>query len=256
MKLHSTLLAAAVLAAAPVSALGQAADAAALPPPAAPDPVDRLLEVYGWFLGQEFQISAFELSDAEFAAFARGMASAAKGAPAPATIDEVGPVLQQFLRTRPEEVRKLRVDKGRAEQAALFEKLAAVEAVKKTASGLCYEILSEGAGPKPGPADTVVAHYTGTFVDGTVFDSSVQRGEPAEFRLDGVIPGWQEGLQLIGVGGRIKLYIPSQLGYGDFGRGAIPPAKALIFEVELIGIRPEQPKLVPPGAPQGLNPAP
>jgi FKBP-type peptidyl-prolyl cis-trans isomerase len=252
MKLHVTLLAAAFVAVAPFSSFGQLVEpAAALPPANAPEiPIERMLEVYGWYLGQEFQVGAFGLSDAEFAAFARGLASAAKGNPPPDNIEVVGPALQRFLQTRPDEVKKVRVEQGRAEETGLFESLAKKETVKKTESGLCYEIVAEGTGPKPGPSDTVIAHYTGTFVDGTVFDSTIQRGEPAEFQLNRVIPGWQEGLQLIGVGGRMKLYVPAKLGYGEFGRGSIPPSKALIFEVQLISVRPEQPQLVTPGQPQ------
>jgi FKBP-type peptidyl-prolyl cis-trans isomerase len=84
----------------------------------------------------------------------------------------------------------------------------------------------------------VKVHYTGTLVDGTVFDSSVQRGEPVEFALGEVIPGWTEGLQKTNKGGKIKLYVPSQLGYGDDGKGSIPPGATLIFEVELLDIKP------------------
>ena len=105
-----------------------------------------------------------------------------------------------------------------------------------TASGLQYEVLSEGSGPRPAAADTVRVNYHGTFADGSVFDSSVERGEPAEFPLDGVIPGWTEGIQLMSVGSKYTFYIPSELGYGPEGAGPIPPYSPLIFEVELLGI--------------------
>lgn len=110
--------------------------------------------------------------------------------------------------------------------------------VKTTASGLQYEVLEEGNGPKPTAASTVKVHYEGTLIDGTVFDSSYQRGEPIEFPLSGVIKGWTEGLQLMPVGSKYKLYIPYELAYGERGAGAsIPPYAALIFTVELLEIK-------------------
>lgn len=104
-------------------------------------------------------------------------------------------------------------------------------------SGLQYEIMTEGNGPKPLATQTVKTHYHGTLIDGTVFDSSVQRGEPISFPVNGVIRGWQEALQLMPVGSKWKLYIPYDLAYGERGAGAdIGPFSALIFEVELISI--------------------
>ena len=106
-----------------------------------------------------------------------------------------------------------------------------------TASGLQYEVIVEGDGPMPGAFDTVRVHYEGTLIDGTVFDSSIARGMPVEFPLQGVIPGWTEGLQLMNVGSTFRFYIPSDLGYGPHGMGPqIPPFSTLIFEVELLGI--------------------
>jgi FKBP-type peptidyl-prolyl cis-trans isomerase FkpA len=111
------------------------------------------------------------------------------------------------------------------------------EEVKVTDSGLQYEVLEEADGQKPKASDEVTVHYTGTLIDGTKFDSSVDRGEPATFPLSGVIPGWTEGLQLMSVGSKYKFYIPSELGYGPRGAGnVIPPNATLIFEVELLSI--------------------
>ena len=112
-----------------------------------------------------------------------------------------------------------------------------IDGVFVTASGLQYKIIVKGDGPKPEATDKVRVHYTGKTIDGQVFDSSVERGEPAEFGLNQVIPGWTEGLQLMPVGSKYMLYIPSELGYGDRGAGGmIKPGATLIFEVELLDI--------------------
>ncbi len=111
------------------------------------------------------------------------------------------------------------------------------EGVVETASGLQYEVLRAGAGVRPTASQTVEVHYHGTLVDGTVFDSSVQRGETVSFPVTGVIPGWVEALQLMQVGAKWRLFIPSDLAYGDRGTGPIPPGSTLIFDVELIGIK-------------------
>ncbi len=109
--------------------------------------------------------------------------------------------------------------------------------VTETASGLQYEVMVQGDGPKPGPTTKVTTHYHGTTIDGKIFDSSVQRGQPLSFGLNQVISGWTEGLQLMPVGSKYKFFIPYNLAYGERGAGgAIPGGAALIFEVELIAI--------------------
>ena len=116
------------------------------------------------------------------------------------------------------------------------------EGVKTTASGLQYKVLTEGEGPSPNAGDTVTVNYRGTLIDGTEFDSSYKRGEPATFPLTGVIPGWTEALQLMKKGSKWMLYIPPDLAYGERGAGnRIPPNSTLIFEVELISFQ-ETPK--------------
>ncbi len=109
--------------------------------------------------------------------------------------------------------------------------------VVETASGLQYEVLKSGNGPKPKVTDTVKVHYHGTLIDGTVFDSSVERNEPIEFAVTGVIKGWVEALQLMSVGDKWKLTVPPELGYGPRATGKIPANAVLVFEVELLGIK-------------------
>jgi FKBP-type peptidyl-prolyl cis-trans isomerase len=109
--------------------------------------------------------------------------------------------------------------------------------ISTTESGLQYEVIEEGSGAQPNAEDEVVVHYTGTLLDGTEFDSSVERGEPATFPLNRVIPGWTEAIQLMKEGAKYKFYIPSELAYGQTGSGTIPPNSVLIFEVELIEVK-------------------
>ncbi|MEX6501629.1 FKBP-type peptidyl-prolyl cis-trans isomerase [Pseudomonas zhanjiangensis] len=110
------------------------------------------------------------------------------------------------------------------------------EGVTVLASGLQYEVLTAGEGAKPSREDTVRTHYHGTLIDGSVFDSSYERGQPAEFPVGGVIAGWTEALQLMGTGSKWRLYVPSELAYGEQGVGSIPPHSVLVFDVELLEI--------------------
>ncbi len=124
-----------------------------------------------------------------------------------------------------------------AEGEAFLTENAAREGVTVTESGLQYEVMTEAEGAKPTEDDTVSVHYVGTLMDGTTFDSSVDRGEPASFPLKGVIPGWTEGLQLMPLGSKFRFVIPSDLAYGERGAGqAIGPGATLVFEVELLEI--------------------
>jgi FKBP-type peptidyl-prolyl cis-trans isomerase len=150
-------------------------------------------------------------------------------------------VIMKFFTQKQEEQQREQAKQYEEIKAAGEEFLAANAQrpeVKTTESGLQYEVITEGNGKKPTETDVVKVHYRGTTIDGTVFDSSYDRGEPAEFPLNRVIAGWTEGLQLMSVGSKYKLYIPYQLGYGEHGAGQdIKPYSALIFDVELLEIK-------------------
>lgn len=128
-------------------------------------------------------------------------------------------------------------EENRQKEQDFLEQNSTKPGVTLTSSGLQYEVIIEGSGQKPVESDMVRVNYKGTLTDGTVFDSSYSRGEPAEFLLDAVIPGWTEGIQLMSEGGFYRLYVPSKLAYGEQGAGSvIPPYATLIFEVELLSI--------------------
>lgn len=129
------------------------------------------------------------------------------------------------------------LERNRAEGAAFLAENGEKDGVMTTASGLQYEVMTEGDGPTPTVTDRVTVHYLGTLIDGTKFDSSYDRNEPATFAVTGVISGWTEALQLMNVGGKYRLFVPSDLAYGDAGTGpVIEPNATLIFEIELLSI--------------------
>jgi FKBP-type peptidyl-prolyl cis-trans isomerase FkpA/FKBP-type peptidyl-prolyl cis-trans isomerase FklB len=142
--------------------------------------------------------------------------------------------LQEGLMKKQQE----QAEKNKAEGEAFLAKNKTAEGVKTTASGLQYIVLQEGTGKTPTTKDTVKAHYKGTLLDGKQFDSSYDRGQPAEFPVEGVIKGWTEALQMMKVGGKMKLFIPPELGYGAAARPGIPANSVLVFEVELIDVLP------------------
>jgi FKBP-type peptidyl-prolyl cis-trans isomerase FklB len=144
--------------------------------------------------------------------------------------------VMSYMQNRQAEKMKLQYGKNIDEGEKFLAENKKREGVKETASGLQYEVITMGTGAKPGPEETVKVHYTGTLMDGTKFDSSVDRNEPAVFGVNQVIKGWQEGIQLMPVGSKFKFYIPYELAYGANGTGPIPPYATLIFEVELLDI--------------------
>jgi FKBP-type peptidyl-prolyl cis-trans isomerase len=196
-------------------------------------------------LGAQLHQQSVELDQA---ILLRGVKDALAGGKTLLTDDEVKAVLTQLqteARTRQQE--KMKAEQEKMKVAAEGNKkegeefLAAnktKEGVVTLPSGLQYKILTEGTGPKPAAADTVSCNYRGTLLNGTEFDSSYKRGQPASFPVTGVIKGWTEALQLMPVGSKWQLFIPAELGYGDRGAGAdIGPGATLIFEVELLSIQ-------------------
>ncbi len=155
----------------------------------------------------------------------------------PQEANEVKQAYSQKMQKQFAAQRQVQAEENLAEGKAFLEKNKAREGVKTTESGLQYEVLEEGEGPKPKEADTVTVNYRGTLIDDTEFDSSYKRGQPATFPVNGVIPGWTEALQLMPVGSKYRVYIPADLAYGERGAGqAIGPNATLIFDVELLSI--------------------
>lgn len=146
---------------------------------------------------------------------------------------------QQELQSQQQQEAEQAGSANREAGEAFLAENAEREGVQTTDSGLQYEVLEEGEGEQPGPQDEVRVHYTGELLSGEVFDSSRERGEPVTFRLNQVIEGWTEGLQLMKEGSRFKLYIPSDLAYGPGGNQSIGPNETLVFDVELLEINPE-----------------
>ncbi|MCP4521073.1 MAG: FKBP-type peptidyl-prolyl cis-trans isomerase [Cytophagales bacterium] len=152
--------------------------------------------------------------------------------------EQAGKIMNAFF----EELTAKKIEGAKAEGAAYLEKNKNKTGVVTLPSGLQYEVLKEGTGDKPLPTDQVSVHYHGTFIDGKVFDSSVERGQPAVFGVTQVISGWVEALQLMPAGSKWKLTIPYNLAYGERGNRGIPPYSTLIFEVELLEIvKPDTP---------------
>jgi FKBP-type peptidyl-prolyl cis-trans isomerase len=197
----------------------------------------QLLEEFGWFIGKRVGLTELEFTPEQLDVLIKGFRDAALGKESPFELEKIGPAMDEFMQKRQGAYLAKLKTKNEAATTAYFTKLKENKAVVALPSGLHYEITKEGTGPAPKPTDTVKVHYTGTLLDGKVFDSSVTRGEPAEFQLDQVIPGWTEGIQKVTKGGKIKLHIPAALGYGDQGNQGIPPGSTLVFEVELLEIK-------------------
>ena len=199
--------------------------------PAALSEDEKIVYAMGALLGQN-AVQPLRLSESELELLQKGIASTARGGDPEFSAEEYAPKFQEFMQTR--------AAAGAAEEKVKSQGFLDGEAGKagaeKLASGLIYRMVKPGDGASPGATDTVKVHYHGTLTDGTVFDSSRERGEPIEFPLNQVIPCWTEGVQKMKVGETAQLVCPSDIAYGDAGRPGIPPGATLVFEVELLGI--------------------
>lgn len=200
--------------------------------------LDRISYALGLSMGNNFRSSGIDKINVQD--FADGVAAVFYGSEPKMTYDEAKEEIRKFFTAMEErqqaEAAKMGEVNAKAGEAFLAENGKRVE-VKTTPTGLQYEVLEEGTGEMPSKGDRVTVHYTGKLIDGTVFDSSVERGEPATFGVTQVIPGWVEALQMMNVGAKWRLFIPSNLAYGPNGAGGvIGPNATLIFDVELLGI--------------------
>ena len=193
--------------------------------------MDKFSYGLGMNIGQN--LASMGVSTLEFADFVKGMQDVLSGNQTEITIVEAQNAINDFFNKLTEE----KYGKTKESGIAFLEENKKREGVVTLPSGLQYEIINVGLGKKPAATDRVQCHYEGTLIDGTVFDSSIKRGQPAVFGVSQVIAGWVEALQLMGEGSKWRLYIPYDLAYGANGAGEmIPPYSALIFDVELIKV--------------------
>jgi FKBP-type peptidyl-prolyl cis-trans isomerase FklB len=201
-------------------------------PPAPKTVKDQASYSIGLNIGRNLKSDGLDVNPAMLA---RGIVDALTGAKPALSDADVAAALKAFQQMM-EESRSKQGDAAKKEGVDFLAANAKKPDVKTLPSGLQYKVLKAGNGPSPVATDTVKTHYHGTFLNGEVFDSSVERGEPIEFPVNGVIKGWTEALQLMKVGDKWQLFIPSDLAYGPEGQGPIPPNSVLVFEVELLGV--------------------
>lgn len=194
---------------------------------------------YGIGLNIGMNLKKDDLKEIDADLIAKGIKDVFKNDTSVMKMEQAQMVIQGYVQEKSHQKAQANLEKG----SKFLAENAKKEGVKTTASGLQYQVIKEGTGTKPGVTDKVSVHYHGTLLDGTVFDSSVQRGQPAAFGVNQVIPGWTEALQLMPVGSKWKLWIPANLAYGERSPGgAIGPNETLVFEVELLNIeKPEGP---------------
>ena len=200
--------------------------------------MDKLSYALGLGIGQ--QLSQMGATDISAEDFAQAIKDVLQGNELKVSHREAQTIVQDYFQKQEQKLQAERAEKGKAHKEA-GEKYLAENAKKDGVitlpSGLQYQVLKEGNGKKPSAKDSVKCHYEGFLIDGTVFDSSIQRGEPAVFGLQQVIAGWTEGLQLMQEGAKYRFFIPYRLAYGEGGAGSsIPPFAALVFDVELIEV--------------------
>ena len=196
---------------------------------------------YALGLGIGSQLKSMGAESLNIDDFAQAIKDTISGAELKVSHKESQQIVQEFFKEQEAKQRAQAAENGkvaREEGEKFLAENAKKDGVQVTESGLQYSVIKEGTGKSPKATDTVVCHYEGFLTNGTVFDSSIQRGEPAAFPLNAVIAGWTEGLQLMKEGGKTRFFIPYNLAYGEAGAaGAIPPYAALIFDVELLEVK-------------------
>jgi len=192
---------------------------------------EKTIYALGAMLGER-AVQPLTLSPAELEIFVEGLSATATGGESEVSIEEYGPKFQAFAQARAAAVAAEQKQKSQG----FLENAGKEEGAETTDSGLVYRSIQAGDGVSPAASDVVTVHYHGTLTDGTVFDSSRERGEPARFALNEVIPCWTEGVQKMKVGGTAQLVCPADIAYGDRPNPGIPAGSTLVFEVELIGI--------------------
>lgn len=202
------------------------------------DEKDKVSYSIGLEIGNKLKSQSIDINADILASGVKDGLSGSKALMTEEEIQETMTAFQKEMMAKQAEKTKALAEKNKKEGDAFLEENKKKEGVKTTSSGLQYKVLKDGEGPMPKATDTVTVNYRGTLVDGTEFDSSYKRGEPATFPVNGVIPGWVEALQLMKVGSKFQLFIPSGLAYGERGAGQqIGPNSSLIFEVELLSIQ-------------------
>jgi FKBP-type peptidyl-prolyl cis-trans isomerase len=199
---------------------------------------DQLLEEFGWFIAKRTGLTELSLTPSETEQLNKGLLAALNGKDSPYELQKIGPAMTDFIQKKQAAILDSIKKKNMGQAKDYFEKLKEDKNVVEMPDGLRYEIMKPGSDEHPKATDTVKVNYTGTLIDGSVFDSSDRAGKPLEIALNQVIPGWTEGLQKIGKGGQIMLFVPPHLGYGDDGRPGIPPGSVLVFKVDLLDFSP------------------
>lgn len=197
---------------------------------------EKVNYIFGLNLAENFVEGGVQIEPDAFALALRDMRDGVEPRLSDEEITQVMSTFQEQEMARRQAEHSALAETNLAAARSFLASNAEEEGVEVTDSGLQYRVLEEGEGPRPTADDTVTVHYRNQLLDGTVFDSSYERDQPATFSLSGVIAGWTEGLQLMQEGGRMELYIPPELAYGPSGNGPIPPNSALMFEVELLSV--------------------
>ncbi|MFZ6051136.1 FKBP-type peptidyl-prolyl cis-trans isomerase [Halocola ammonii] len=201
---------------------------------------------YAWGVAMSDNMAKNDIKDLDVDIMIAGLQDHWDDDSAKISVEDAQNIMRREMMAR----QKAAEEEAKAEGKRFLDENRQKEGIQETESGLQYKVLQEGDGKSPDASDQVTVHYHGTLIDGTVFDSSVDRGQPATFRLNQVIPGWTEGVQLMKEGAKYRFFIPQNLAYGPRGQGDIEPFSTLIFDVELIEVKEMEQQKQPQGRPQ------